>query len=120
MSALVDRSIPFHGGVIGINVLTGLNAYEAGPAKSGTYDIEVKPFGKSMKSFTTFKIDNIDMAESDIRVVNSIGQLDSFGRLEFRNNGLWGTACAAGMNNYGARTLCRMMKYQDGRLVNTE
>lgn len=32
MSALVDRSIPFHGGVIGINVLTGLNAYEAGPS----------------------------------------------------------------------------------------
>jgi len=39
MSALVDRSIPFHGGVIGINVLTGLKEYEEGPAKTATFNV---------------------------------------------------------------------------------
>jgi len=46
--------------------------------------------------------------------------LDSYGRLEFRNNGLWGTACGEGMNNYAARTICRMLKFSDGILVNNE
>jgi hypothetical protein len=42
------------------------------------------------------------------------------GRVEFRNNGLWGSTCASGMNSYAARVICKMLKYTDGRLINTE
>jgi len=40
--------------------------------------------------------------------------------VEFRNGGLWGSTCANGMNSYAARVICRMLNYNDGRLVNTE
>jgi len=112
--------MPFHGGVIGVNVLSGLSKYQEGPEPSATMELPVRPFGNSMKSFTTFRIDNIDLVASDIRIVNGQGQLDSHGRLEFRNNGLWGSACGEGMNNYAARTICRMLKFSDGILINNE
>jgi hypothetical protein len=112
--------MPFQGGVIGLNVLSGLSKYEVGPEPTATFGIQVKSHDAAKKSFTTFRIDNIDLCASDIRIINSEGQLDSFGRLEFRNNGLWGSACGAGMNNYAARTICRMLKFTDGTLINNE
>jgi len=47
-----------------------------------------------MKSFTTFKVDNVDFVSSDIRIVNHEGQLSAVGRVEFRINGVWGTVCS--------------------------
>jgi len=87
MSALTDRSMPFHGGVIGVNVLSGLSKYQEGPEPSATMELPVRPFGNSMKSFTTFRIDNIDLVVSDLRILNSEGELSSEGRVEVRNNG---------------------------------
>jgi len=43
-----------------LNVLSGLSKYEEGPTPTETYNIQVKPFGNAMKSFTTFRVDNID------------------------------------------------------------
>jgi hypothetical protein len=34
------------------------------------YGIEVLKFGNSMKSFFTFKVDNIDFVSSDMRIVD--------------------------------------------------
>jgi len=69
-----------------------------------------------LKSFTTIKIDNIDFAESDIRILDSEGHSTPSGRLEFRQNGLWGTVCMKGMNDIAARLICRQLKYNDGKL----
>ena len=37
------------------------------------FGIEVKTFKRSEKSFFTYKIDNIDMAEKDLRILNNDG-----------------------------------------------
>jgi len=55
-----------------------------------------------------------------LRIVSSTGEMAYEGRVEFRNNGLWGSACGVGMNGYAARVICRMLKYNDGRLINTD
>jgi hypothetical protein len=53
--------------------------------------IEVLKFGNSMKSFFTFKVDNIDFVSADMRIVDNLGELASEGRIEIRINGVWGT-----------------------------
>jgi len=116
-AAIVDRSIPLYGGIIGVNILTGLNKYEEGHLYHG---IKTEKMAQSSKSFTTIKIDNVDFAESDIRILNADGESSSAGRLEFRQNGIWGTVCMKGMNDYAARLICRQLKYGDGRLVKEE
>jgi len=60
-----------------------------------------------LKSFTTFKIDNIDLAASDLRIVDANGEISFEGRVEVRNTGLWGSICAHEMNSYAARVICR-------------
>jgi hypothetical protein len=40
--------------------------------------------GGSLKSFTTYKIDNTDFSESDIRILDANGFSSHAGRLEFR------------------------------------
>jgi len=60
-----------------------------------------------MKSFFTFKVNNIDFVSSDMRIVDFSGELTSEGRVEIRINGVWGTINSKGMNGYAARTICR-------------
>jgi len=71
------------------------------------YHIEPQPFKESMKSFTLSKVDNIDLCVSDIRIVDSNGEISNEGRVEMRNNGLWGTVNSKDMNSYAARVICR-------------
>lgn len=59
--------MPLTGGIIGIEVVNGLPSYEA---MDEIYGIEVLKFGNSMKSFFTFKVDNIDFVSSDMRIVD--------------------------------------------------
>jgi len=80
----------------------------------------VEGFGESKKSFTLSKTDNVDFCASDIRILNYKGEMSNEGRVEFRNNGQWGTACAKNMNGYAARVICRHLNYKDGRLINTD
>ena len=112
-SAIVDHSMPFFGGVIGVGVMHGLPSYEAGPTFGG---LEVKAHQSSPKSFMTYKVDNADFMSSDVRIIDHKGSPNFMGRLEFRMNGVWGTACSKKMTSSAAKKICRQLKYQDGNL----
>lgn len=73
-SAIYDQSMPWHGGVIGVGIQPGLQKYSKGRIISG---LQAKPFGPSFKSFYTLKVDNIDMARENIRVVDNEGLIAS-------------------------------------------
>ena len=62
----------------------------------------------------TFKIDNIDFADKDMRILNNEGSPSFKGRLEVRVNGKWGTICSKGTTDKIGRGACRMMKFLDG------
>ena len=66
----------------------------------------------------TFKIDNVDFADKELRIINNNGQPDFQGRIEIRINGQWGTLCSKGTSIKIGRSACRMMKYLDGQLMN--
>ena len=78
----------------------------------------MKSGSKSSRSMFTFKIDNIDFADKDMRILDNEGQPNFKGRLELRVNGKWGTICAKGTSDKIGRGACRMMKYLDGQLKN--
>jgi hypothetical protein len=59
-AAIADNSVPFFGGVIGVGISKGLLNYDKGGVING---INVLSHKKSQKSFTTFKIDNVDFSE---------------------------------------------------------
>jgi len=80
-AAIIDRSMPLFGGVIGINILTGIDGYES---TEKYHSIKAIKKGPSLKSFTTYKIDNVDFAESDMRILDGNGYSSASGRLEFR------------------------------------
>jgi len=91
-AALIDRAIPLVGGVIGISALTGLEKYDEG--QNQNLGLEVLGHSSSMKSFSVFKVDNIDFVAGDMRIVDAMGEISNEGRVEIRNNGVWGTICA--------------------------
>jgi len=107
--------MPFHGGVIGIGITPGLSSYGAGRTISGLRAIS---FGSSSKSFYTMKIDNVDMARSNIRIVNDEGLISPTGRVELRSQGVWGSVCASGVEKSFVRTLCKQLAFLDGIMVN--
>jgi len=114
-SAIYDQSMPWHGGVIGVGIQSGLEKYSKGRIISG---LQAKAFGPSAKSFYTIKVDNIDMARENIRVVDQDGLIASQGRLEVRSQGVWGSVCAVGVESSAVRTICRQLKYLDGAMKN--
>ena len=64
--------MPLHGGIIGISILGGLSSYESNIDKEKTFKINVLPLAEgSALSFTTYKIDNIDFSEKEIRIIDS-------------------------------------------------
>jgi len=89
-SAIVDNAMPLTGGVVGVGIGVGLPLY---PAAKETYGIKIVEHAESAKSFYTFKIDNIDMAMKDIRIVDDKGKISHKGRVEMRLNGRWGSIC---------------------------
>ena len=103
------------GGIVGVGTYKGIGAYSKSEEK--IYGIEVEPHKQSMKSFTTIKIDNVDMADLDLRILNHKGEPSYKGRVEFRLDGQWGTLCGIGMTSAAARRICRDLKYKDGLLV---
>lgn len=99
--------MPLVGGIIQINIFSGLDKYDGNDKAEDFFSLKPLAFGTSLKSFTVQKVDNVDLCESDIRILDSVGQISNEGRVEIRNNGLWGTICADGMNSYAARIICR-------------
>ncbi len=95
-AGIVDRAMPIFGGIIGLTIIHGATKYSK--LESPYMGIEVKEHAVSKKSFITHRIDNIDMMDSDIRIIDADGKTSSRGRLEFRQNAVWGTISAQGMN----------------------
>jgi len=77
-------------------------------------------YAEADKSFYTMRIDNFDMAEFEMRIIDFEGYPAAQGRLEFRNQGIWGTVCAVGCDTNSARTICREFKFLDGMKKNTD
>lgn len=114
-SAIVDNASPFSGGVIGVGIVQGIEKYDKAPYIHG---LEVKSGSKSKRSFFTFKVDNVDFCDRDIRIIDNEGMPSHRGRIELRLNGKWGTICAKGTTEKIGREVCRMLKYQDGIMKN--
>lgn len=52
----------------------------------------------SKLSFIVSKADNIDMVGNNVRMVDSKGKINSFGRVEIRVNDGWYAVCGASKN----------------------
>ena len=115
-SAIIDKAVPPCGGLIGIGVAHGLTSYDASPDK--LLGVQVETFKKSEKSFFTYKIDNVDFAETDIRILGADGLPAYTGRVEFRLDGYWGSVSSRGSSNSAARLMCRKLGYIDGIMKN--
>lgn len=112
LSAIVDKVLPFYGGLITVNINKGLNSYYSG--EKIIYNIRVDSFNESKRSFTVSKVDNSDMITQDIRIMSYDGKPTYKGRLEIRKNGEWGTICNLGMDQSAAKVVCKQMGYKDG------
>ena len=108
--------MPSCGGIIGIAIAHGLNNYDGSPEK--IFGATIEPFKKSEKSFFTYKIDNVDFAEVDLRILNADGLPSAAGRVEFRLDGYWGTICSIGTSNSAAKLICKKLNYLDGFIKN--
>ncbi len=100
-----------------VGISKGLDGYDS---KSPQFSIAIKAFKKSKKSFFTFKVDNIDMAEKDLRILNYQGMPSHQGRVEFRLDGIWGSVCSKGVSPSVARLICKNLNYKDGIIKNLQ
>jgi len=62
--------MPLVGGVIGVGIGAGLEKYAAGPTK---WEITAALMYGSAKSFYVYKVDNVDMARLDVRILDWTG-----------------------------------------------
>jgi len=74
--------MPIFGGIIGVGIQPGLSTYSKGETING---LDAGKHSKSSKSFYTMKIDNFDMAETNMRIIDFEGNPAYRGRVEFRN-----------------------------------
>lgn len=120
LSAIVDKAIPEYGGLISISTFPGLDEYKVPhriQKQIGRITIKGFEEGNSSKSFVVAKVDSIDLIEKDIRIVSWDGTLKNQGRIEFRNQGVWGTVCNLGNNPKSAELICKDMGYKDGKWI---
>lgn len=94
-----------------------METYPAEPERSG---VDMEEHGPSTKSFTTYPIDNIDMVDSSVRILDGNGKLSAVGRVEMKENGEWGTLCAADFEDSAAKLICVKLGYIDGKVLNPE
>jgi len=72
----------------------------------------------SAKSFFTYKIDNVEFAQKDIRILDDLGHVNFQGRVEFRVNGKWGSVCKRKITASAGRMICITLGYMDGIIKN--
>lgn len=60
------------------------------------------------------------MAEKNMRIIDFEGLPAPGGRVEFRNAGMWGSACAKNCNAESTRAICRELGYLDGTMKNPD
>lgn len=117
LSALADKAISEYGGVISISIFPGLEKYVIKEEDSKQFKLIriASYFGKTKKSYTVSKVDNVDLVERDIRILDGKGKISNEGRLEIRINGKWGTICNKDNNPYSAKRICKDLGYNDGK-----
>lgn len=76
-----------------VTLTAGLPSYTEPPDKKLVNGITVEKQGTSPVSFILARVDSCDMVKSNVRVLNTFGQPDSFGRLEVRQGEIWKTVC---------------------------
>jgi hypothetical protein len=117
LSALTDRAISEYGGIVSISIFPGLEKYVIKEENSKSKKLlKVSSyFGKTKKSYTISKVDNVDLVERDFRILDSKGKISHEGRLEVRVNGKWGTICNQNNNEISAWRICRDLGYNSGK-----
>lgn len=85
---------------MGIVRLHGQKEYDDQYMTSG---ITITKGSESSWSFGTVRVNNIDFAKSDIRIIDHEGLPSYQGRVEFRVSGKWGTVDSQGTNAAFAR-----------------
>jgi hypothetical protein len=58
------------------------------------------------------------MISNDVRIIDSEGKTTYKGRIEVRNQGVWGTVCAAGLEHSAAKKICGQIGYKAGKFLN--
>lgn len=58
------------------------------------------------------------MIAKDVRIIDNEGKTSYRGRVELRNEGIWGTICAQGLDNSAAKVICRQIGYKEGKFLN--
>ena len=95
--------MPFYGGIIGINKVFTPDGFDgaSSPIKGITVIKSVPKMdnGKASFSFTTVKVDNVDLSGKNIRILNAKGSPDFRGRVEMRVAGVLQTLSATGTDN---------------------
>lgn len=59
----------------------------------------------------------MDMIDSEIRILDFKGNLSSFGRVDVRIRGVWGSICNKGANHFTASTICKSLGYGGGKIA---
>jgi hypothetical protein len=115
INAIVDRAMSFYGGIISVSIFKGLPSYTGGKKIFG---FPVLSYGVSKKSYSITKVDNIDMVSKDVRILDSDGKSSPKGRLEMRNDGVWGTVCAKDLDDSAAKKICKEIGFKGGKFLN--
>ncbi|KAK6588479.1 scavenger receptor 1 precursor [Cryptosporidium xiaoi] len=121
-SAVYDNILSPTGGELVLTVVPSLPKYFGG---KGAYLIESSDFfskpGSEIFGFYTYLSDSIDFIQSEVRVVDSTGNLSSSGRLEVRRNGVWGSVALRGestvTNDFAATLACKQLGYSFGSVL---
>lgn len=58
------------------------------------------------------------MIAKDVRIIDYDGKTSYRGRVEVRNEGIWGTICAQGLDNSAAKIICKQIGYKEGKFLN--
>lgn len=78
------------------------------------FGVTVKGYETAKKSFITMKVDNVDMIEKNLRILDYKGRLSSFGRVEIRVKGVWGSINQKNVNQNTVKTICKSLGYLSG------
>ena len=124
LSALIDRAVSEYGGIISISIFPGLEKYLILDKNNKTKErlndkIKIiSHYGKTSKSYSLAKVDNVDLSERDTRILNAEGKYSNEGRVEMRVNGKWGTICIKSNNDQSAKRICLDLGYSTGSWAN--
>ncbi|OII76058.1 LCCL domain-containing protein [Cryptosporidium andersoni] len=118
-SAIFDNILSPSGGELVLTVTPSMPKYFGG---KGSHLLESQDFfptpGSDTFGFYTYMSNSIDFIESEVRIVDSTGNLASVGRLEVHRSGIWGGVALNGevtvTNEHAAILACKQLGYTHG------